>query len=139
MPHQERVGGTTMKRSSIIGGGAARTRRGIGKASLGALLLAGVLAANTIGGVQAAPTATGASAPTMVASTVPADKDVNPYGVAIVPHTMGRLVRGDVLVSNFNNGKNMAGLGSTIVEISPNGTQTLFAQINAADLPGSCP
>ena len=36
-------------------------------------------------------------------STVPGNGDVNPYGVAVVPRSIGRLVKGDILVSNFNN------------------------------------
>jgi hypothetical protein len=72
-------------------------------------------------------------------STVPANGDINPYGVAVVPRTTGKLVRGDVLVSNFNNAANAQGTGSTIVEIAPDGSVGLFAQINAGQLPGSCP
>jgi hypothetical protein len=74
-----------------------------------------------------------------IASTVPANGDVNPYGVAVAPVTMGKLVRNDILVSNFNAASNEQGTGTTIVEISPSGTQTLFAQINASRLPGACP
>ncbi len=76
---------------------------------------------------------------TPVASTVPANGDVNPYGVAIVPRTMGNLVRGDILVSNFNNSANLQGTGTTIVEIAPNGSMTLFAQLSASNLHGACP
>jgi hypothetical protein len=72
-------------------------------------------------------------------STIPANGDVNPYGVAVVPRTEGMLQRGDVLVSNFNNSANHQGQGSTIVEVSPGGTVTQFAQIDPASLPGSCP
>jgi hypothetical protein len=74
-----------------------------------------------------------------VASTVPASGDVNPYGVAVVRQSRGRLHRGDVLVSNFNNSKNLQGTGTTIVEISPGGHRTQFARIRAAQLPGACP
>jgi hypothetical protein len=74
-----------------------------------------------------------------IASTVPSNGDVNPYGVAVVQHSQGKLQRGDVLVSNFNNSGNLQGTGSTIVEVSPSGQQTLFAQITPSDLPGSCP
>ena len=42
-----------------------------------------------------------------VASTVPPNGDVNPYGVAIVPVTQGSLVARSVLVSNFNNSQNL--------------------------------
>ncbi len=76
---------------------------------------------------------------TTIASTVPANGDMNPYGVAVVPVTAGTLVAGDILVSNFNNSQNQQGTGTTIVQISPAGAQTLFAQINPATLPGPCP
>ena len=49
----------------------------------------------------------------------PAKGDQNPYGVAVVPHSVGALVGGDVLVSNFNNALNQQGTGSSIVEVSP--------------------
>jgi hypothetical protein len=74
-----------------------------------------------------------------VASTVPVNGDVNPYGTVVVQHSQGLLHRGDVLVSNFNNSANQQGTGSTIVQISPSGAVTQFAQINAASLPGACP
>ncbi len=74
-----------------------------------------------------------------VASTVPANGDVNPYGTAVVPQSQGDLHRGNVLVSNFNNAANQQGTGTTIVEITPGGAVSLFAQINAAKLRGACP
>lgn len=74
-----------------------------------------------------------------VASTVPANGDVNPYGVVVVRQSQGRLHRGDILVSNFNNSKNLQGTGSTIVEISPSGHRTVFTHITKASLPGRCP
>ena len=57
---------------------------------------------------------------TSVASTVPADGDLNPYGVAVVPRSSGRLVRDNVLVC--------------IVEVAPGGEVGLFA---ASTRPGS--
>src|SRR5580700_3352510 len=74
-----------------------------------------------------------------VASTVPANGDVNPYGVAVVPQTTGALVKGDILVSNFNNANNAQGTGTTIVAITPGGSVKLFAHIDATKLPGACP
>ena len=74
-----------------------------------------------------------------IASTVPSNGDVNPYGVAVVPQTTGNLVRGDILVSNFNNAKNFQGTGTTIVAIKPGGGVKVFAHIDAAKLPGPCP
>jgi hypothetical protein len=74
-----------------------------------------------------------------IASTVPKHGDVNPYGVAVVPATTGQLTAGDVLVSNFNNHRNLQGTGSTIVEVSPDGTTSLFASLDPNKLPGPCP
>ena len=76
---------------------------------------------------------------TQIASTVPSNGDVNPYGIVRVPVTTGSLVKGNILVSNFNNSNNLQGTGTTIVQITPTGTVTLFAQISANNLPGSCP
>ncbi len=69
--------------------------------------------------------------PTLSVSTVPANGDVNPYGVAFVPSDFpegGTIAPGDVLVSNFNNSGNLQGTGTTIVSIDPEGNQTLFFQ-----------
>jgi hypothetical protein len=76
---------------------------------------------------------------TVVASTVPANGDVNPYGVAVVPQSKGALIRGNILISNFNNSSNLQGTGTTIVQVAPSGTVSLFAQINPSALPGPCP
>jgi hypothetical protein len=38
-----------------------------------------------------------------IASTVPANGDVNPYGVAAVPASAGKLTAGNFLVSNYND------------------------------------
>lgn len=70
-------------------------------------------------------------------STVPANGDINPYGVARIPRTIGHLVEGRFLVSNFNNGGNLQGTGTTIVQMAPNGSMQLFAQIDASAV--SCP
>ncbi|MFG2036573.1 hypothetical protein [Dactylosporangium sp. NPDC048998] len=75
----------------------------------------------------------------VVASTVPANGDVNPYGVAVIPRSKDKLHKGDVLVSNFNNAGNLQGTGTTIVQISRDGNVRLFAQIDAGKLPGACP
>ena len=54
--------------------------------------------------------------------------------MAVVPRSIGRLVKGDVLVSNFNDAGNLQGTGRTVVEISPSGHLTTFARI--PDVPG---
>jgi hypothetical protein len=81
-----------------------------------------------------------------IASTVPANGDVNPYGVAQVKRTVGNLRAGHILVSNFNNSGNFQGEGSTIVDVAPDGTMSVFAALNPTGLPnpvsldaGSCP
>ena len=69
-------------------------------------------------------------------STVPPNGDVNPYGVAFVPHDFnspGSSLRpGDILVSNFNNSNNLQGTGTTIVRIGADGSfSTFFTTPNA--------
>jgi hypothetical protein len=75
---------------------------------------------------------------TNVSSTVPGNGDLNPYGIANVLQSTGALVRGDTLVSNFNAASNLQGTGTTIVQISPSGEESLFAQLTGP-LPGKCP
>lgn len=110
-----------------------------------ALIAVGAAAAMVLGtgisaAAAAAPTFLGSvSTVTTIASTVPANGDVNPYGVAVVPRTVGRLHRGSVLVSNFNAASNLQGTGSTIVQITAQGQVTLFARVDPAGLPGRCP
>ena len=74
-----------------------------------------------------------------VASTVPADGDVNPYGVAVVPASSGHLTAGDILVSNFNDKANVQGTGTTIVQVTPAGHARLFASISKLPAGQSCP
>jgi DNA-binding beta-propeller fold protein YncE len=74
---------------------------------------------------------------TVLNSTIPSNGDVNPYGVARVPETKGNLVEGRFLISNFNNSMNQQGTGTTIVQIAPDGTFSLFAQIDPSKV--SCP
>ncbi|MFD7643522.1 hypothetical protein ACFV4P_23040 [Kitasatospora sp. NPDC059795] len=74
-----------------------------------------------------------------VASTVPGNGDVNPYGTFTIERSIGDLRRGNVLVSNFNNQANLQGTGTTLVQIAPDGTATTFATIDPAHLPGPCP
>jgi hypothetical protein len=76
---------------------------------------------------------------TTIGSTVPANGDVNPYGMARVTKSQGSLIKGNILISNFNNSKNLQGTGTTIVQVSPQGRLSVFAKINAAKLPGKCP
>jgi DNA-binding beta-propeller fold protein YncE len=74
-----------------------------------------------------------------IASTVPGNGDVNPYGMAQVKRSTGKLTAGHILISNFNNSLNLQGTGSTIVDVAPDGTLSVFATLSAGSLPGPCP
>ena len=75
--------------------------------------------------------------PVQAVSTVPANGDVNPYGVAFVPNGFpgNTLKPGDILVSNFNNAANLQGTGTTIVRIQPNGQRSSRAIRNRRVFP----
>lgn len=88
---------------------------------------------------SAAPFLAGLNTVTKIGSTVPANGDVNPYGVAIVPVSEGRLVAGDTLVSNFNSKANVQGTGTTLVQVSSTGTSQLFADLSHLPAGASCP
>ena len=71
--------------------------------------------------------------PVRSVSTVPANGDVNPYGVAFVPKGFAPasatpMKEGDVLVSNFNNSGNLQGTGTTIIRIPRKGKVSTFFQ-----------
>jgi predicted lipoprotein with Yx(FWY)xxD motif len=74
-----------------------------------------------------------------VASTVPANGDVNPYGIVFVSTSVGKLQSGQMLISNFNAKEGGQGTGTTIVQVSRTGKVSLFAAIDAKTLPGPCP
>jgi hypothetical protein len=113
----------------------------IATAAAGMFVASGVLAASASGA-----TAVPANGPAsfigslhhvkVVASTVPGNGDINPYGVAVVPRSTGRLYRGDVLVSNFNDKTNAQGTGTTIVQVGKHGHASLFASVHDSACPG---
>jgi NHL repeat len=132
---------------SVLTPARRRSRPGVGGLGLLAAVAAAVAVAVAPLAVALADAAPAGAAPipylshfatvTTVASTVPPNGDVNPYGVADVPFSTGSLVSGDTLVSNFNASNNTQGTGTTIVEVAPSGQVSVFAQINP-NLPG-CP
>jgi hypothetical protein len=78
------------------------------------------------GAFAAAPARADDSAPFgpkfIVSCTIPANGDLNPYGVVFVPKDFpsgGKIAPGDVLVANFNNLNNLQGLGVTIIKLTP--------------------
>jgi hypothetical protein len=125
--------------------------------TVAALALAGCGSSNssntTSSTTAATPTATTSATPTAfiaplrtvntLASTVPANGDVNPYGIVFVPTSVGKLQAGQVLISNFNAKEGAKetgqGTGTTIVQVSSAGKLTPFATIDAKTLPGPCP
>jgi hypothetical protein len=112
-----------------------RTSRTLVILAAGVGLLGTALPASAAG----APFLTSLTTVSTVASTVPGNGDVNPYGVAVVPRSTGGLHRGWVLVSNFNAASNLQGTGTTITQVSPTGKASLFAKVDPAHLPGRCP
>jgi predicted lipoprotein with Yx(FWY)xxD motif len=78
-----------------------------------------------------------------IASTIPANGDINPYGIVTVPTSTGKLQAGQLLISNFNAkesaNENGQGTGTTIVQVSRTGKVSSFATIDAKTLPGPCP
>jgi predicted lipoprotein with Yx(FWY)xxD motif len=93
--------------------------------------------------VSSAPFLASLKTVSKVASTVPANGDVNPYGIVTVPTSTGKLQAGQMLISNFNAKEtakqNGQGTGTTIVQVSTAGKVSLFATIDAKTLPGPCP
>jgi hypothetical protein len=78
-----------------------------------------------------------------IASTVPSNGDINPYGIVAVPISVGKLEEGQLLISNFNAKEGAKesgqGTGTTIVQVSPAGKVSTFATVDAESLPGPCP
>jgi hypothetical protein len=72
--------------------------------------------------------------PALSASIVPRNGDLNPCGVALVPHGFpgGRIEAGDILVSKFNDASNTQGTGSTIVAFEPTGSVRAEFDVSAS-------
>jgi hypothetical protein len=68
---------------------------------------------------------------TVLGSTTPTNGDINPYAIWPVTKTIGSVTAGDVLVDNFNNASNNQGTGTTIVDLHPNGSLSVFASLPA--------
>jgi hypothetical protein len=121
------------------------SRRRATRSSLAILLIAGFASIGVGGFIALAgaanktPFLSTLGKASQVASTVPANGDVNPYGIVVVPTTVGKLVKGDTLVSNFNDKANVQGTGTTIVEVSPAGAVSTFATIGSLPASSACP
>ncbi len=69
--------------------------------------------------------------PSSRVTTIPANGDLNPYGIAVVPKGFpagGLLQPGEILVSNFNDSSDVQGTGTTIVKVTQ-GQTTATAQV----------
>ncbi len=68
---------------------------------------------------------------TTLTSTVTYNGNLNPYAVIVAPVSAGKVSKGDVLVTNFNNVSNLQGTGFTIVDYDPSTAKTtLFADLS---------
>jgi hypothetical protein len=69
-------------------------------------------------------------------STNPGNGDQNPYGVLYVPpgFPTTTVQPGNILVSNFNDGANNQGQGTTIINIRQDHTRALFAKVTPPGL-----
>jgi hypothetical protein len=121
-------GGSSSSSSSTTSTGAATTATAAATSSVAS---------------SPAPFLAGLKTVKTIASTVPVNGDVNPYGIAFVPTSTGKLEAGQMLVSNFNarNGAKQTGqgTGTTIVQVSTTGKVSPFATIDPKTLPGPCP
>jgi hypothetical protein len=108
-------------------------------APLAALAIAGCGAAAAKSKDPKTPFLAGLTSISTVGSTVPANGDINPYGIVQLSTTTGKLRAGDLLISNFNDKANNQGTGTTLVELTPAGKLSLFAKINPSALPGPLP
>lgn len=85
----------------------------------------------TPGGIGAAPDKT-------VASVIAPDGDRDPFGIAIVPLTMGNLTAGNLLVAEFGDRHGTAGAGTTILQGVRQARDQLPAPAPASDARRSC-
>ncbi len=135
-----------MPRTSIlalVGVALAVAGCGSSKGSNSSSTSAAASTATTTSSASSSPFLANLRTVSKVASTVPANGDVNPDGIVAVPTSIGKLQVGQMLISNFNAKEGAKesgqGTGTTIVQVSTAGKVSLFAKIDAKSLPGSCP
>ncbi len=146
LPDTELQENTPVPRSSVLAlAGVALALAGCGSSSKSGSSSSTTAAASvpTTSSAGSSPFLANLKAVSNLASTVPANGDVNPYGIATVPTSVGKLRAGEMLISNFNAKETAKetgqGTGKTIVQISPTGKVSLFAAIDPKRLPGPCP
>jgi hypothetical protein len=142
-----------VRRSTVLSQGERscsthpRIGSGEGTGTGGLAGAAGLLLASAAGAAAQTPPVVPYTPNYVITSTMPANGDQNPYGVAFVPPDFpagGKTAPGDILVSNFNNKKNLQGAGTTIIAYTPSsgkaiaspGTATVFFQPTASAVVG---
>jgi DNA-binding beta-propeller fold protein YncE len=104
---------TNHRRRRLAGlAGLAALGAGAAVAVVAASSAAPAYGATATGGIGAAPDKT-------VASLIAPGGDRDPFGIAIVPLTMGKLTAGNLLVAEFGDKHGTAGAGSTILQVNP--------------------
>ena len=112
------------------------SRRALALGAWAALAVAAPYAA--LSATQPASFLDGIHRQTTLSTTVPDNGDQNPYAIVVAPVSAGSVQKDDVLVTNFNDGGNLQGLGTTIVDYNPTTKKlTTFAAL-PRDLAG-CP
>jgi len=99
-----------------------RRRRIAVSAALGAGVAVAAVTATSSAAPASAAVATGGigtAADKTVASLIAPDGDRDPFGIAIVPLTMGKLTAGNLLVAEFGNQHGTAAAGTTILQVNP--------------------
>ena len=113
------------------------SRRALALGAWAALAVAAPYAA--LSATQPASFLDGIHRQTTLSTTVPENGDQNPYAIVVAPVSAGSVQKDDVLVTNFNDGGNLQGLGTTIVDYNPTTKKlTTFAALprNLAGCPG---
>ncbi len=115
----------------MISARGAGPQKGLARSALLAAASFLTLGVATLSGAQAAEGFLGSiHNDTTMSTTVPANGDQNPYAIVVAPVSSGAIEKDDVLVTNFNNDKNLQGLGTTIVDFNPSTKKlSVFAEL----------
>jgi sugar lactone lactonase YvrE len=74
----------------------------------------------------------------VISKTIAKNGDHNPYAVTVIKRSMGKLLEGNILVSNFDNKEGKKGKGTTLVQVTPDGSISDFATIDPNAMPSKC-
>jgi hypothetical protein len=119
---------TTTHRRRLRGAAAALAAVAVSAAAITGLSAAAANAAPV-------PHPLGRLADKTVASLVAPNGDRDPFGMAVVPLTVGNLTAGNLLVAEFSDKNGTAGAGTTILQVDP-GTHTTSVFFQGAPVAG---